>query len=51
MGEAVTGRHKRIAGISDRKAERLIHDAALLNLMRGGFSIAESFDGGFVAVR
>jgi hypothetical protein len=36
---------------SDRRAVQLIHDAKLLGLMRDGFTITESFDGGFIAVR
>jgi hypothetical protein len=35
----------------DRRAEELIHDGKLLNLMRDGYTIAESFAGGFIAVR
>jgi hypothetical protein len=41
----------RLGWHSDRRAEDLIHDRKLLDLMRGGYTIAESFDGGFIAVR
>jgi hypothetical protein len=36
---------------SDQRAEELMHDPKLLGLMRGGYKIAQSFDGGFIAVR
>jgi hypothetical protein len=36
---------------SDRRAEELMHDPKLLGLMRDGYRIAESFDGGFIAIR
>lgn len=36
---------------SDRRAGELMHDARLLGLMRDGYRITESFEGGFIAVR
>jgi hypothetical protein len=36
---------------SDRRAEELMNDPKLLSLMRDGYRIAESFAGGFVAIR